>query len=369
MGYLKKLGICLLTGVTAVIVLQRIGYRLSWEWAGHRYPPPVFTIAGGLLFLLAAIVASAVWQRKGGAGRERKGGAGFLATSAVWQGILAGFIGLDLATFGWQKLFQQQFVVPIGGLDEPFSSFSPEDLTWAYFHASYAFTCVIGVCQIAGSFLLFFRRTRLFGAIFLLPVMINITLIDVFYGFEAGVTVHAVILLIGIVYLILVHYRRLAKFFFPRDGATGRRMRGGLAQPIALVVVAPMLLMVSFGSPDHNPRLTGKYNVQGLRVNGVAVMAGSCQDSVLTTVIFDLNNDMVLEFNGLQRRWIGSYRFDRATGALVAFWRFPAAARDTLVARLEPDHPGAWQLTGSLGKASLQALLVKSAPPAAGPQR
>lgn len=362
MGYLKKLGICLLTGVTVVIVLQRIGYRLSWEWASHRYPPPVFTITGGVLILLAAIVASVVWQQKGDAGRERKGGADFLATPAVWQGVLAGFIGLDLATFGWQKLFHQQFVVPIGGLDEPFSSFSREDLTWAYFHASYAFTCVIGVCQIAGSFLLFFRRTRLFAAIFLLPVIINITLIDLFYGLEAFVTSHAIILLIGLFYLILVDYKRLAVFFFSREGFP--RRLAGYAPPIALAIVLPVLLMLSFGSPDRNPQLTGKYRVEGLRVDGVGTVAASCQDSVLTTVIFDLNNDMVLEFNGLRRRWIGSYRFDRPTGDLVAFWRFPAQARDTLFARMSRDQSGAWQLTGSIGKDSLRALLVKCGPPA-----
>ena len=348
MGYLKKLGLCLLTGVTLIIVLQRIGYRLCWEWAGHHYPPPIYVIVGGVLILGAA----AAYSRKG--------------QEALWQGILAGFIGLDLALFGWQKLFHQQFLVPIGRLDDPFNSFSREDLTWAYFHASYAFTCVIGFCQIAGSFLLYFRRTRLFGAIFLLPVLLNITLIDLFYGLDTGVTVHAIILLIGLFYLILVHYKRLAVFFFSREGFS--RRLAGYASPIALAIVLPVLLMLSFGSPDRNPQLTGKYKVEGLRVDGVSTVAASCQDSVLTTVIFDLNNDMVLEFNGLQRRWIGSYRLDRATGALVAFWRFPVQARDTLFARISRDPSGAWQLTGSIGKDSLRALLVKNGPPA-GPQR
>ena len=357
MGYLRRLGVCLLTGVTVVIVLQRISYRLILEWGGHGYPPPVYVIVGGTLIVLAAVVFSVVWQRKGAA-----------ASPVVWQGILAGFIGLDLAMFGWQKLFHQQFFMPIGRLDEPFNGFSGEDLTWAYFHASYAFTCVIGLCQIAGSFLLFPRRTRLFGAIFLLPVLLNITLIDIFYGFEPGVTVHAIILLIGLLYLILTHYRRLAAVFFPRDSAARDRVPGGYATPVVLAVVLPVLLMLSFGSPDHNPQLTGKYSVQGLRIDGASAAAASCQDSVLTAVIFDVNNDMVLEFNSLQRRWIGSYRLDRSTGALVAYWRFPAAARDTLSVKLSPDQPGAWRITGSIGKETLQALLVKSGQPA-GPRR
>jgi hypothetical protein len=410
MGYLQKLGLCLLTGVTAVIVLQRISYRLCWEWGGHHYPRPIFVIIGGAPVLLGAVVSSVIWQRKGASGSLTAGSLtadsltagsvaepvagslvpGFPASgspasgslkagsltagsvagpTALCQGLLAGFIGLDLAMFGWQKLFHQQFIVPLGRLDEPFSSFSREDLTWAYFHASYAFTCVIAFCQIAGSFLLFPRRTRLFGAIFLLPVLLNITLIDLFYGFEAGVTVHAIILLIGLLYLILVHYRRLAVFFFPPGIGARDRAAGGYMLPVGAAVVLPLLLVWSFGSPDLNPQLTGKYTVQNLRVDGVEVAAGSCRDSVLTTVIFDLNNEVVLEFNSLGRRWIGSYRLDRATGVLMASWRFPASARDTLLAKLSPAQAGAWLITGSLGKASLQALLVKSGLPAAGQQR
>lgn len=361
MGYLKKLGVCLLTGVTVVIALQRISYRLIWEWAGHHYPPPVYAIFFGALIVVVALVCSIGWQRKGDAIDSP-------AVLAIWQGILAGFIGLDLAMFGWQKLFHEQFVVPLGRLDESFSTFSRADLTWAYFASSYVFTCVIGLCQIAGSFLMFPRRTRLFGAIFLFPIVLNITLIDIFYDLEAGVTGHAIILLIGLLYLILQHYRRLAGFFFQRDGASQRPRLAGYATPIAAVIVLPLVLVGSFASPDRNPQLTGKYRVEDLHVNGAGTVAPSCQDSVLTRVIFDLNNDVVLEFNSLQRRWIGSYRLDRSTGALVAFWRFPATARDTLFAKLSPDRPGVWRLTGSLGKDSLQTLLVKTGLQA-GPQR
>lgn len=360
MGYLKKLVVCLLAGITVVITLQRISYRLIWEWVGHHYPPPMFALFFGVLILLAAVVYSFLWQ-----GKEKKGLVDSPAVLAMWQSILAGSIGLDLAMFGWQKLFHQQFIVPMGRLDEPFNSFSGEDLTWAYFAASYVFTCVIGVCQIVGSFLLFVKRTRLFGAIFLFPVLLNITLIDIFYGLEAGVTVHAILLMIGVLYLIFQQYGRLVAFFFSREGRAGF---GAVVMPIALVVLLPLLLVASFRSPDRNPQLTGKYDVQALRVNGESVAATSCQDSVLTSVIFDLNNEMVLEFNSLQRRWIGNYRLDRSTGGLVASWHFPAQAKDTLVAKLEQGRPGAWHITGSIGATSFQALLVKSVPPA-GPRR
>jgi hypothetical protein len=119
------------------------------------------------------------------------------------------------------------------------------------------------------------------------------------------------------------------------------------------------VLVLSFGSPDQNPQLTGKYRVEDLTVNGVKMGVTSCQDSVLTTVYFDQGNDVVLEFNSLQRRWIGSYRLDRASGALEASWRYPMPAKDPLVGRLDRVQAGEWRIVAVLGKDSLQARLVK----------
>src|SRR5579863_7195729 len=256
MGSIRKLAICLLIGVVAAFVAQRIIYRIFWEFGDRWIPPPVYAIAG----LVLVVAATFIFRRR---------------VIAAWQGILAGWIALDLAMFGWQKLFHLQGQVPLGRLDEPFSSFSGEDLTWAFFGRSFPFFCLIGILQIAGALLLMFRRTRLFGAIFLLPVILNIVLLNIFYGFDAGDTVHVFILLVGLSCLILVHYKQLAAVFFRGGGQSG----GGVLP--AIVIVAPLMLVLSFGSPDRNPQLTGKYRVKDLTVNGVKMGLTSCQDSVL----------------------------------------------------------------------------------------
>ena len=354
MGYIKKLAVCLLVGIVAAITSQRIIYRAIWEFGNRRYPSPVYAVTGCVLMIFAVVIYSVVWRRK-----EKERAVDSQQVLAVWQGILGGFIGLDLSMFGWQKFFHQQGFTPLGRLDEPFSSFSGEALTWAYFGHSYAFSCVIGIFQIAGAFMLLFRRTRLFGAIFLLPVVLNIVLLNIFYGFEIGDLVHALILLIGLLYLVLQHYQRLAMFFFPRDGCSqGYSFIKNLVLT-AVVIILPLLLVLSFGSPDRNPQLTGKYRVQGLSINRVRSVATSCLDSVLTVVYFDLNNDIVLEFNGQQRRWIGTYRLDRSTGVLVASWRYPLWAKDTLFAKLDRGQAREWRIMGVMGKDSLRARLVR----------
>jgi hypothetical protein len=45
-------------------------------------------------------------------------------------------------------------------------------------------------------------------------VLLNITCIDFFYHLEADELGHAIILLIGILYLLLQDYDRLVEFFF-----------------------------------------------------------------------------------------------------------------------------------------------------------
>jgi hypothetical protein len=144
-----------------------------------------------------------------------------------------------------------------------------EALTWAYFGHSCGFTCVIGVFQIVGAFLLLFRHTRLFGAVFLFPILLNITLLNIFYGFETGDLLHALILLIGLSYLVLKHYRRLISFFFRPVGSSTVYFSAKKVIPVTAVIVFPLLLVLSFGPPDRNPQLAGKYQVQDLSVNRV----------------------------------------------------------------------------------------------------
>lgn len=353
MAYFKKLGLCLLTGLVVSITAQRIVFRAVWEFGNKRLPPPIFAIAGVFLILLAVIIYSIVWQSG-----EKKGSTDSQKMKAAWEDILSGSIALDLALFGWQKLFHLQFSTPLARLDEPISQFSGEALTWAYFGHSYPFTVAIGICQITGAIFLLFRRTRLFGAIFLFPVLLNIVLLNLFYGFEAGDLAHAAILLIGLLYLIFLHYRRLAAFFFRWVPAAARPFKRETALA-ASIIILPLVLVISFGPRGHNPQLTGKYTVRDLSVNGVSYTAAPCPDSVLTRVYFDQEDDLVLEFNSPGRKWIGHYRYDPAAGKLMASWRYPAAAKDTLVARLEPILPGQWRITGFIGKDSLTARLER----------
>ncbi|NML66946.1 hypothetical protein HHL22_17205 [Hymenobacter sp. RP-2-7] len=348
-GYSALVG-CPLAGLLAGATLLRIG---RWLLGGGRTTPP------GLLplawLVLAASVLYGLWWSRRPPTRPAHH-----PVLAFWQGLICADIALDLSLFGWQKIAKLQFFTPLGMLDLPFSSFSGEDLTWAFFGYSYPYRVAIGLLQILGAWLLLFGRTRLLGTLVLVPILLNIVLLDYFYHLPVGVLCHALIILAGVLYLLLLDYERLVEFFWrapgrlPRPAFPGRRLRllGRLA-----IMSLPLLLLSVYHFPDTYPQLTGKYTVRDLRLDGQPQAARTCQDSVLTTVYLDIAHDCVFEFNGPTRRLFGTYSYLAAPRRLSVRWRYPTPRPDSLQLVLTPT-PAGLLAAGQLGQQRVAFRLV-----------
>jgi hypothetical protein len=347
-----KLLVCFLAGLAAGATLLRVGRWFIGPWV-----PVVGLLTGAVLVLVGAVGYGLYWCQQP-AGRPAD-----VQVLAFWQGLLRYAVAFDLSLFGWQKLFHLQFFVPLGMLDLPFSSFSGENLTWAYFGHSYPYRFAIGAVQIGGALLLLFHRTRLLGVLVLLPVLVNILLIDYFYQLAVGVFLQALIHLAGLLYLLGLEYERLVTFFLRTPNNLPR-----LAVPRPLVrtlmrfsvVYGPLLLLCGYEFPDTYPQLTGKYTVRNVQLDGRPQAASSCQDSVLTLVYLDIGHDCVFEFNDTKRRLFGNYTYEASNRQLHVVWRFPTLRPDSLMATLTPTStPGSLLATGRLGKQSVGFTLVK----------
>jgi hypothetical protein len=361
----KRMITCMIAGLVCGFCLFRIGKRFMVDWL----PMPVLLLlAAGILIISITYGVHWEFQRRQAAGRSA-------AILAFWQGLIRYGIAMDLSMIGFQKLFHLQFSTHLGALDLPFSSFSPEDLTWAFFGQSRAFVCVIGGLQILGSFLLVFNRTRLVGIFVLLPVVLNIVLLNACYHFDWGESIQALELLLALLYLLFSEYGRLVEFFFrARSGVAGIRMRSPLLKNgVRLsVVFVPLLLIAHYGPPDKNPWLTGKYRVGHLRINQRDTAVHSCADSILTTVYFDQGNECLFEYNGQQRRVYGIYRLDAGKNKMTVLWHYPKNVHDTLVATLTASGGGAgrgsgdgagtqsWIIAGKMGKDSVEMTLLQT---------
>src|ERR1700733_8179124 len=106
---------CIIAGIIGAIVFLRIGKRFL------PFIPFVILIGIAVIYLVSAIIYIFIWNRKA---KQLD----FESSSrlAFWQGITRYFIALDLCMFGFQKIFHLQFAIPLGVLDNPFSSLTGE---------------------------------------------------------------------------------------------------------------------------------------------------------------------------------------------------------------------------------------------------
>ena len=323
-----------LTGITGCIVIFRMLARYGAGWI----PPYMMWILS--ILILPAVLIYVILRAK----RNKE-------LSAPLNMVLVILLAFDLYSFGWQKIFHLQMVVPLGMLDLPFNSLDGETLTWAYFRRSYPFTVAIAIAQISGAILLLFRRTRLLGLIMLVPVLLNIILIDIFYHLHAWVLFHALVLMSGIVYLLFQYKTELIAFFF---NASSRILSFRIHKSLYIIIPGlPLVLLLTYRFPDRHPQFTGKYKVNGPQP------VTSFRDSILTTIYMDLQDDIVLEFNHYNNRYIGTYKYDPQTRRIHAKWRYPvdAALRfDGILTPLDEQHN--FQFSGVLGEDSIHMQLI-----------
>lgn len=349
----RKLLLCLLAGLIVAAVLRRVM---------ARYLVPLVPISATWIIsfscLLFCLVYMFIWQ-----GQEKKGKLTSPAVLSFFQTLIAYTLAFDLSLFGWQKIFHLQMNVPLGILDLPFNSLDGETLTWAYFRRSYPFTVTIAISQMASSYLLLWSRTRLPGLICMVPILLNIILIDYFYHLPTGVLIHAIILMAGVIYLMMQYRAHLVNFFFRTLPAAfpGRVLKRRSSYFLrSAVILAPLVLMATYNYPDKHPQFTGKYRVDHLLINGQPVAAHSTRDSVLTIVYMDWQDDFVLEFNHHNNRYIGTYKYNPATDSLQVQWRYPTAFSTPFSGRIKKtDTRGNYLFVGKLGTDILEMQLKK----------
>lgn len=343
---------CFMAGIVGAIVTMRIGRR----FLADVIPVPV-QIGIAVLYLLGTLVYIFIWKKK--AAREEFDSD---ATLAFWHGVLRYFIALDLCMFGFQKLFHLQFAIPLGVLDNPFSSLSGEEMLWAFYGHFYAFTVIIACLQFAGSLMLLFRKTRLLGVIFLLPLMLNILLLDYFYNLGMVVNVYTTILVLALIYLLLQEYDRLTGFFFKtKNTAPDPDFKNKILKNIIRfsIFYIPLLLMAGYHFQKSYPQIKGKYEVKKVLINNADQKLKICQDSVLTKVFID-DYDFVLEYSNYQQRLIGSYEFNEPTNRLKALWRYPANRHDNLNVQItDGKTPGSRIVSGYMGNNEIEIEMQK----------
>jgi hypothetical protein len=349
-SFQKKLAVCSILSALSASTLLLLGTDIG-KWISPR-----FILGLAAILFLTPYILLPIW---GYLERKRHKSFSLLYNNAQdWVAFLTGFC---IAIFGWKKIFGMQFRTPLSIADLPMSSQSGEALTWFYFGHSMVFGFIIAFFQITGSLLLCFRRTRLFGIFILLPVMLNIMLINIFYQLNPGALLQSLILTGALIYLISFSCREIIAFLFKAHDNPSRKKSRGWMFPVSSALLA--FLFVRFGSsliPKEYP-VFGEYKVKNIIFNGAPETSGSCpaNDSVLTRLYFDINNVCVMEYNSPERRIMANYSYHESDKTIQCSFmnnRNPKVFHVTVYNQNNKET----ELKGSLGNDSVQIFLIKA---------
>ena len=162
--------------------------------------------------------------------------------------LLRYFSAFMLYMYGTSKLLHFQFNLQSELAPRPVGSLNGYQLTWFYFGVSRVYACILGLTQVAGATLLLFRKTTLMGALAMLPIMVNILLINIFilvndYGPYVMSTLICISLLI-----VLWHQRRglLTLLWSTQNGEPehSKRTHWWIRSSIVLIVASMMISIV-----------------------------------------------------------------------------------------------------------------------------
>src|SRR5688500_7563035 len=90
------------------------------------------------------------------------------------------YLAFFMIDYGWSKITGEQFHIHDPQiLDKPIKEIDKFYLAWYLFSLSDVFNIVVGSLQVFGGLLLAFNKTVLIGCLLLIPILIQILLVDI----------------------------------------------------------------------------------------------------------------------------------------------------------------------------------------------
>lgn len=117
------------------------------------------------------------------------------------------YLAFYMFSYGFSKITETQFGINnIEILNKPLNTVSPFHISWYLFGLEEPFKYVVGILQIIGSILIIIEPLAIFGALFLLPIILQIFIIDISYVKMLALSVRVFIMLLCNLF-ILYYYK------------------------------------------------------------------------------------------------------------------------------------------------------------------
>ena len=115
--------------------------------------------------------------------------------AAKFEFAIRVYVFLMISLYGLGKIaggqFHRQGHLPEALAQTPLAEVGSFDLAWTFFGYSKAYILFIGLSQFIGGFLLLFERTKMLGVAVLIPILLNIIVMDLCYAISPGALLSA----------------------------------------------------------------------------------------------------------------------------------------------------------------------------------
>jgi hypothetical protein len=332
-----------------------------WDNVPSWFDTAFFSVEMGLPVLFG-LIYSIYWHKK-----EKKDSINSLKLFAIFLGIIRYWLAFEICTYGFAKILGTQFQTASYQKDTLLGNASGFTLTWYYFGYSYMMACIIAGVQIIGSIFLLFRRTTLLGAFMLLPVMLNILLINMFYSIASGAFINSIIFTISLLYIISLYWSKLKLLFFQlQDTLPSLKFTWFRHVLKGMIVLLSFLFIQSFLWQDKSDKkLKGSWLVQAMIKNGdtLSKTAWLTDSLCYSKLYFDGRrgcsfspNPYVYRVKEARR---GPYTYDETTHQLKVALSGTGQMRDSLKATITAFTKDSMLLSGTYLKDTIVLLLKR----------
>lgn len=126
--------------------------------------------------------------------------------------LLRYYLALVLLGYGLAKIFKTQFPFPsVGRLNQTYGESSPMGLLWTFMGYSTLYNIFTGLGEAIAGLLLFFKRTRLLGALIAATVMLHVFVLNLSY--DVPVKLFSFHLFLISIFILVPDIKRLTTFF------------------------------------------------------------------------------------------------------------------------------------------------------------
>ena len=162
--------------------------------------------------------------------------------------IIRYLLGLTMLAYGWIKIVGLQFILPADVYEYQLKDLDGVTLAWAFLGFSTWFSALLGLAEFIPALLLLFRKTKLIGAILLLPGLLAVFLINNAYEFLLHMRIFTGILLIMDLLLILAHAKEITRSFKRMLQKHHKTKSSELIINLILILLVIILIVFFFNS-------------------------------------------------------------------------------------------------------------------------